>query len=228
MTNVTKTVNVANYGVNSNSSVISNYDLATAYAYDTNRLTVGYGNDSVSIKMDELIEAVDKLTKKPEVRPDTTTKFDIKNGKISVKHYKDGFFKSERTIMPDIKDVKVYNNTVMMIFVDDTKTVAVLDNEDKFNLEQGISICITKKLLGQDGSSIYNKLIKRALKLKKQKEKEATKAENDKKEAKRRKEKALARHMKKKAKRREEEIEMHKEAYIRAIEYVNAGVSIDK
>ena len=190
--------------------------------------TVDASKWSTEPKIDVLEKKFDELTKKPEVRPDTTTKFDIKNGKISVKHYKDGFFKSERTIMPDIKDVVVYDNTVLVMFADGTKTVAVLDNEDAFNLEQGISICLTKKLLGEDGSSIYNKLIKRALKIKKQKVKDAVKAEKDKEEAKLRKEKALARHKKKIAKRREEEIEMRKEAYIRAIEYLNAGVSINK
>lgn len=191
-------------------------------------IAYGYVSDTHACvderKIDVLEKKIEELTKKPEARPDTTTKFDIKNGKISVKHYKDGFFKSERTIMPDIKDVIVHNHTVLVMFADGTKTVAVLDEEDEFNLEQGISICITKKLLGQDGSSIYNKLIKRALKVKKQNEKAAEKAEKDKKEAKLRKEKALARHKQKVAKRREEEIELHKEAYIRAIEHFNSEI----
>lgn len=201
----------------------------TSVAWDTlvNGTGIAYGcvSDTHACtnerKIDVLEKKIEELTKKPEVRPETTTKLDTKNGKIKVKHYKDGFFDSERTIMSDIKDVIVHNNTVLVMFADGTKTVAVLDEEDEFNLEQGISICITKKLLGQDGSSVYNKLIKRALKVKKQNEKAAEKAEKDKKEAKLRKEKALARHKQKVAKRREEEIELHKEAYIRAIEYFN-------
>ena len=224
MTYVTKIADLNTINVNSG---VLTADAISDWVTCSTGCTVGSIYTDTS-KIDMLEKKVEELTRKPEVRSDTTTKLDIKNGKISVKHYKDGFFKSERTIMPDIKDIKVYNHTVMMIFVDGTKTVAVLDNEDKFNLEQGISICITKKLLGEDGSSIYNKLIKRALKVMKQKENEATKAENDKKEAKSRKEKALARHMKKVAKRREEEIELHKEAFIRAMEHINAGVEIDK
>lgn len=224
---MTQTVKIANYGINSNYSDIVANKIDTGYTCTiasacSNTLTVGTC-DSVSIEMEDLKKAVDKLTKTPEVRPDTTTKLDIKNGKIFVKHYKDGFFKSERTIMPDIKDVIVYDNTVLVTFADGTKTVAVLDDEDAFNLEQGISICITKKLLGQDGSSVYNKLIKRALKVKKQNEKAVEQAEKAKKEARKRQEIARIRHEKKQLKKREKEIETYKEAIIRAAKHLGLG-----
>ena len=180
-------------------------------------------------KIDVLEKKVDQLTKKPDVRPDTTTKLDIKNGSIRVKHYNDGFFESERTVMPDIKDVTVYNNkTVIVTFADNTKTVAVLDAEDKFNLEQGISICITKKLLGKDGGAVYNKLINRAFKVKAQNEKAVEEAMKAKEEEERRRELALARHKKKLAKKREAAIEIQKEAYIRAIEHLNSGIEVAK
>jgi hypothetical protein len=175
-------------------------------------------------KINTLEKSIDELTKKPEVSPDTTTKLDIKHKKIYVKHYKDGFSKNERYLIPDITDVKVHHNTVLVTFADDTKTVAVLDNEDKFNLEQGISICITKKLLGESGSSIYNKLIKRALKVKKQNEQAAAKKEKEKVEVKKRKAAALKRHQKKKAKRRGERISEMAEAYIRAIEHFKENI----
>lgn len=115
-----------------------------------------------------------------------------------------------------------------MTFSDDTKTVAVLDNEDTFSLEQGISICITKKLLGQDGSAIYNKLIKRAFKVKKQNEEAAVKKEKEKIESEKRKAAALKRHQKKQAKKREERISEMAEAYVRAIERLNRHCDIDK
>lgn len=184
--------------------------------------------DTITPKIDALEKKIEELTKKPEVRPDTTTKLDIKNGKIFVKHYKDGFFKSERTIMPDIKDVKVHNKTVLVTFADNTQTVAVLDNEDQFNLEQGISICITKKLLNQDGSSVYNKLIKRAFRVMKDNEKAVKAAEKAKVEAKKRKGVARIRHEKKQRKKRENTIEMYKEAIIRAIERLNVGIDSTK
>jgi hypothetical protein len=171
-------------------------------------------------------EVIDKKT--PEVRPDTVTKLDVKHDKIYVKHYKDGFFKNERYLIPDITDVKVHNKTVLVTFADNTSTVAVLDNEDKFNLEQGISICITKKLLGESGSSIYNKLIKRAFKVIKNNEKAAAKKEKDKIENEKRKAAALKRHQKKQAKKREARIEEMAEAYIRAVERLNLHCDIDK
>lgn len=204
---------IANCGISNNGSNVSFVNTITT----SNTLSVGYGCDAVSIKMEDLAEAVDKLTKTPEVRPDTITKLDVKNGKIFVKHYKDGFFKSDRYLMADIKDVTIHNKTVIATFADDTKTVAVLDKEDVFSLEQGISICITKKLLGENGSSIYNKLIKRALKVKKQNEKAAEKDKKEKEKEKKRRELALARHKKKMARRREEQIEIQKEAYVRAM-----------
>lgn len=224
---MTQAFKIANYGINANYSDITANKITDGYACTgssicSNTLTIGTC-DSVNVEMEDLKKAVDKLTKTPEVRPDTTTKLDIKNGKISVKHYKDGFFKSERSIMPDIKDVIVYDNTVLVKFADNTQTVAVLDNEDAFNLEQGISICITKKLLGQDGSSVYNKLIKRAFKVKKQNEKAVEQAEKAKEEMRKRQEIARIRHEKKQLRKREKEIETYKEAIIRAAECL--GVS---
>ena len=72
-------------------------------------------------------------------------------------------------VMPRISDVKAVNDRVVIItFEDGTKEKAVLAENDTFSLEQGISICITKKLLDNlvngCGSSVYNKLIDYALK----------------------------------------------------------------
>lgn len=175
---------------------------------------------TTSSKVDELAEAVEKLTKTPEVAPETTTKLDIRGNNIFVKHYKDGFFESDRRIMPDIKNIRVHGKTVMVYFADNTKTVAVLNSGDEFSLEQGISICITKKLLGKDGGSIYNKLIRRALKVMDQNEKAEREAEEKKEATKNRKKAAADKRDKKKAKKREEQIEIQKEAFVRAFETV--------
>ena len=226
---MTQTFKIADCSTNANASTLNASNISDSYIHTYEGIsvgtsikgTIGTWNDTVSIKVEDLAEAVDKLTKTPEVRSDTITKLDIKNGKISVKYYKDGFFKSERQLIADIKDVTIRNKTVIVTFVDDTKTVAVLDKEDTFSLEQGISICITKKLLGENGSSIYNKLIKRALKVKKQNEKTAERDKKAKEKEKQRKELALARHKKKMNKKREEQIEIQKEAYIRAMKSLN-------
>lgn len=159
--------------------------------------------------------------KKPDVREDAKNKLDIRNNKIYVKYYNEGFYKSEKCIMSDIKDVKVCDHTVIVMFADGTKTKAVLDPEDKFNLEQGISICITKKLLGEGGNAIYNKLISRALKINKQNEDAVKQAEEKKAERQRRKKAAAARKEKRRLKKREEQIAIQREAYIQAMEYLN-------
>lgn len=200
-------------------------DIATA---DNSYNCISSDYVTVGSQINQLSELVEKLTKTPEVHPDTTTKLEVKNGKIYVKHYKDGFFKTERYLISDITDVKVHNKTVLVTFKDGTKTVAVLDDEDKFSLEQGISICITKKLLGENGSAIYNKLIKRALKVKKQNEQDVAKKEKEKAEIEQRKALVLKRHQKKQAKKREARIEEMAEAYVRAVERLNFHCDLDK
>lgn len=162
------------------------------------------------------VEAIEFKTRTPDVDPTTKTELVVKNGNIYVKHYKDGFFKNERKLMSDITDVRVYDNTVVMMFADKTKTSAVLDSEDTFSIEQGISICITKKLLGEDGNSLYNKLITRALKVIKQKQK-AAEDEKQKKEAdKKARELKKARAQRRKEKKREDSINDQAEAIKRA------------
>ena len=198
--------------------------------FDTDCATVAkatYGISDTCVSRAELDNAIRDAMKKPEepeVRPETTTKLDIKHSRIYVKHYKDGFFKNERCLMPDVTDIKIHNKTVVMTFSDNTKTVAALDSEDTFSLEQGISICITKKLLGENGGTIYNKLIKRALKVKKQNEAAVVKQEKEKEEAKQRKAKALERHQKKQAKKCESRISEMAEAYIRAMKHFKGKI----
>lgn len=138
-----------------------------------------------------------------------------------------------KVIMPDIKDVKVVPNNdtpkvVMVYFADGTVEKAVLDSSDTYSLEQGISICITKKVLGGgyagSGSSIYNKVIARAMKIMNDNQradeeaKAATAAEmaREKKIAEKnrqRKEAQIAR-------KREEEIQIQTEAYYRAMKKI--------
>lgn len=176
--------------------------------------------DAITNRIDDLLK---KTEEKPEVSPDTHTKLDVKNGNIYARYFKDGFFTNEKRIISDIKDVTQYDNVIIVTFADGTKTKAVLDDEDYYSLEQGISVCITKKLLGEEGSAIYNKLINRALKVIKRNEVAARKAEEKKLEAKRCKEAAAARKARKKLKKREEQIEIQKEAYIRAMKALNKG-----
>ena len=163
--------------------------------YDKGCLTIA---DTVGDRIDEIEQKI----KKPDVDPAIKTEMVYKYGGIYVKHYKDGFFQHDRYIMPDIADVRVYDNTVVVIFADKTKTSAVLDSVDTFTVEQGISVCVTKKLLGEEGSSIYNKLINRGLKVIKKNKKAADDAEKKKEADKKARELKKARAERRKAKKR--------------------------
>lgn len=130
-------------------------------------------------------------------------------------------YTSSEGISRRIVDVNIIvpNKVVEVAFMDGDKQKAVCQEPDVFSLEQAISICITKHLLG--GTSAYNKAIKNGIKVYQDK---LVLEKNSKDEeiriAKRRAKKAA--YMKRRAeKRREEQIEIQKEAYVRAMELMN-------
>ena len=75
---------------------------------------------------------------------------------------------------PAITDVKTINKKVVIVtFADGSSTKAVCDKDDAFNLDVGIGICITKRLMSRDektGNSIFNKAIRDAHKVMKRNE----------------------------------------------------------
>lgn len=82
----------------------------------------------------------------------------------------DGSIKSWRKILPDIVNVERPNtDTVFVEFGDGTKEVAHVSDDDTFNMETGVLICVTKKLFSLrpeikvSGSSAYNKIMKYAM-----------------------------------------------------------------
>lgn len=125
-------------------------------------------------------------SKKPEMDIKTKSVLKVHDGMICGVLYKNGFAAGAKKIMPDIKDVKIIESVqktkresgniddevapiqrkvIKVIFADGSIETAILAPDDTYSLEQGISICITKKLLsdiGVHGSSLYNKIIKRA------------------------------------------------------------------
>ena len=131
-------------------------------------------------------------------------------------------------LSPRITDVKTYDDKVVkVLFADGTYEKAVLSENDTFSLEQGVSICLTKKLLskivGRDFSgSVYNKIVDYALGVYDDKVKAAKeakeKAEKEKAAAKEKAEKIKAIRAKRKAQLREEQIEIQAEAYRRAMQ----------
>lgn len=138
-----------------------------------------------------------------------------------------------RIEFPNVTDVNVIvpNKVVEVTFADGTKEKSVCKEPDIFSLESAISICISKKIMC--GSGAYNNAIKRGVKvyedkLKKEKFEKAEKERIEKKRAKRlayKERRAAKREELDKAKRnaeKEERIEIQKEAYIRAMEYMNS------
>lgn len=137
-----------------------------------------------------------------------------------------------KEIIPEVTDVEVINNCVTILtFADGTKEKAVLDKQDIFNLEQGISICLTKKLLSQltfgNGNKTYNKLIKSTTK----KYFAKLDAIEEKKKAEEQKKKKYAKIAAKKAKRKEKQkearINEQAEAYRRALQSISTSDSTE-
>ena len=146
-------------------------------------------------------------------------------------------------IMSNITKVEIFQDeekfedcTVKLTFADGSTTTATIHDGDEFNFEQGITICLIKKLLqdklsgfgfsANTGSGVYNKLVKHCVKLYNQQIADEVKAniEAERIEKKRRKyaEKKAKRKAAREAAEREKAIEIQKEAYIRAIKALKA------
>ena len=120
-----------------------------------------------------------------------------------------------------IKNVNVIvpNKVVEVTFLDGTKEKSVCREPDVFSFEQAIGICISKKVMG--GSSAYNNAVKRGIKVYENKirKKEEDKEKQERIERKRAKKKAYKerRAAKKEQEEKEKQIEIQKEAYMRAM-----------
>ena len=102
------------------------------------------------------------------------------NNKFKIIKYGESV-KNSVYIMPEISDVRHIINKGEVIgveikFADNTKQKAICSPNDTFNLEQGITICLFKKILEGGlvavnslckgrGTSIYNKLVNHAIKV---------------------------------------------------------------
>ena len=150
----------------------------------------------------------------------------VDGGEVRLATYENGQRFFDIVIMESIADIQVLNEKVVMVTFSDGKVEkAVLDTYDTFNIEQGIAICIMKKSLSKisngNGSSVYNKLVEYGLKAYNDILAAESKAEAEKQEknarAKRNAEKAQRKRARKAAEKREAEIEIQKEAYLRAM-----------
>lgn len=198
-------------------TTISNCISGYAIAADCCTVSAVSTADALSSKID----ALELKFKEKDVDEATKTLLHGDGKNIYITPCENGYKKSARKLIPDIKDIIVHNNYVVIVeFVDGTKEKAVLHPDDNFSTEYGIMICITKKLLGgssSDGANIYNKLSEYALNVLKKKEKQKAKEAADKAERKAAQEKRAQRKAAKKAAKRDEQIQILKEAYISAM-----------
>lgn len=140
---------------------------------------------------------------------------------------------NQELFVPFYEDVRVIDSNgtkvTIVYFGDGTFEKAVCHKDDTYSLEQGISICVTKKILseitGLNGTTAYNRLIRKALKTMKDNRKAEEKAKQESAAEELRRKKAAQKRQRRLAKiaerKREEAIEIQAEAYRRAMKDFN-------
>lgn len=139
-----------NYNLNCDSIISSNY--ATTTSYNT---------------LNEIINIATKKPedKKPEVRLDQRSSLNVGPRQVSAYYYKDGFRTDEKVLIPTIKSIEVFDKkTVKVTFVNGSVQTSTVQKGDTFSLEDGLLRCITKEMIGKEGSAILNKLVAYAVK----------------------------------------------------------------
>lgn len=141
----------------------------------------------------------------------------------------DNIIHNSYELLPEIENIRVFGKTIVLDFCDGTSEKATTRGDDEFSIEQGVTICLAKKLLSDKtnghGHEAYNKLVNHTVKFYNQKcSREKAEREETEREVKRiehkiaklkaKKEKRLAA---KRAAEREYAIEIQKEAYLRAM-----------
>lgn len=172
-----------------------------------------------------------------DVKFNSKSKFEYNNAsKTIVAHLYDNGFEYKRAYFSDIKEIKKHESedgaAIVVKFTDGTVVSAVVRGSDEYSFETGLAICMAKKLICDkvgfaDGekyaTNLYNKLIEHAIKFYNKQEKDKLIEDKKKKEHNEFLIRLAEKKRKKKEKRREEEIEIQKEAYIRALKEVNAN-----
>ena len=169
-----------------------------------------------------ITDAIKEVTKKPEVRADQRSSLEITK-RVVAKFYEDGFFTNSKDLIPAIKSIEVFNeNTVKMTFVNGDVQKSTAQDGDIFSLEDGIVRCITKELIGKEGSAILNKLVAYAIKVyndaEKDKYEKAIEEEKKRIASEKNYQKAKKHWAKKRAAERENRIQEMAEAILRAKE----------
>lgn len=208
---------------------------ASAYPYTMSMKPDIAGHDTMNNHiMHSLYAALTGIGTPGNVPNGAKTVLRVYNGNMVADVCNDNKVTRSNVLMPDIVDVSIVEangvkKVVFVKFADGTVQKSVLSDDDTFSLEQGISICVTKKLFDMrtgNGSSLYNKIISRGLKVYSNTQNEKAKQLADAAEKKAKANKAVAKkrakHLKREAAAREAQIEIQKEAYLRAMRENNS------
>ena len=182
-------------------------DYDNPYSYTTNTDTITMkvrplhiDRNGNTVTIDAIKNAIENSNKESEDKKVTETKKQPRmfyNANTYGKQFRTIRYgtsmKDSWYIMPEISDVKHITNKNNVIgveikFADNTKQKAICSPNDAFNLEQGISICLFKKILEDGlvtssllhkgrGTGIYNKLVNHAIKVMERRIKAEEKAE---------------------------------------------------
>lgn len=174
---------------------------------------------------------VNEITKKPEVRVDQRSSLEFIGRQVMAYYYKDGFRTDSKDLIPAIKSIEVFNNnTVKMTFVNGDVQKSTVQKGDTFSLEDGILRCITKEMIGKEGSAILGKLLSYATdvynKAEADKKKKAEEEEKKRIAAEKNRKKLQKHWEKKRAMEREKRIQEMAEAIVRAKEMEKSEASI--
>lgn len=123
------------------------------------------------------------------------------------------------TVVPAIEKIEIYNERVVKVtFKDGTFTKSICAENDIFDVDTGITICLLKKMLGKNGHKIYNNMIRDAHKLMNEQENKKIEKQMAKEEARKKQKEIEMKQKGKKMKAKEEAIDIQKQAYIRAMQ----------
>lgn len=129
---------------------------------------------------------------------------------------------SARVRLPKITNIEMYNDRVVKVTFDDGSfTKSVCQENDIFDLDVGITVCLMKKMLDDgkgNGTRIYNDIIRNAHKLINDKENEKIEKQMEKEKQRKKAHKAIMKKQAKKMKAKEEAIDTQKLAFIRALQ----------
>lgn len=122
--------------------------------------------------------------------------------------------------IPAVKKVETYNQRVVKVtFIDDTFTKSVCSENDHFDIDVGITICLLKRFMGANSDNAtreYNKTMNYIHAVMEKNEKERLARIEEEKTLKAKKRKIELKRAAKKLKAKEEQIDIQKQAIIRA------------